>query len=78
MSIAALRAEIRRRRQVIEVSATPRAWKVLSTDGTYHHQLRWDEGQLDVVCDTCLSRHGHNRCWARQRCLDSLIPQAVA
>jgi hypothetical protein len=72
MTIASAIAEIRSRRHVVVLSREPWAWRVLSTSGTYRHQLHWDHALKEVICDTCLSRHGRSNCWARRRCLEQL------
>jgi hypothetical protein len=69
MSIASAVADIRSRRKLIRVSEDPPTWRVKSTAGDYFHELRWLALDRDVVCDTCVKRHGINRCWARTRAL---------
>jgi len=72
MSIDAAKAEIRARRLLFVLSRNPWTWKLLSTDGTRHHLLRWDSRLKDVVCDACTASYGQNRCWARSRALEAL------
>jgi len=65
-------AQIRAARKLALVSTEPFRWEILSTDGTYKHQLVYSELAEEIVCETCSARHGTNRCWARARVLADL------
>ena len=44
-------------------------WTIKSTDGTYTHELVYDEALEDIRCLTCEKRHSwtHPNAWCRQR-----------
>lgn len=68
MNITELRDQIRSRRRVVEVSGS--RWAVISTAGDYRHEITYNLAFQDFQCDTCMSRFGVNRCWARRRVLE--------
>jgi len=76
VSIAALRAEIRRRRRVVELAGGK--WQVLSTAGDYHHEVSYGFAFMDFQCDTCMSRFGNRKCWARRRVIEFVQASQVA
>jgi hypothetical protein len=72
------RDAIRASREVEVVSRKPWRLRVLSTSGTYHHDLWWSALLSDVICDTCRGRHGQTRCWARAKALAFLRAEMTA
>jgi hypothetical protein len=73
MSVRAGIAAIRAARKLGVTGPDPLKgpWRILSTDGSYAHELHMDSAG-EVACATCHSRHGRSTCWATARVLDSL------
>ena len=68
MSITSTRDEIRLRRRVVEMASD--RWAVLSTAGDYVHEVSYQPALTDFQCDTCWSRSGNRKCWARRRVIE--------
>lgn len=68
MSITSTRDQIRSRRRVVKMASD--RWAVLSTAGDYVHEVSYQPELTDFQCDTCWSRSGNRKCWARRRVLD--------